>query len=231
MRIRPLQKEEPPHPLWEAASEKSIVHVDQNRQCGGQNHQYNQLFSEAAMKDKDKSEVGDSRPREFKVDKVFGPECSNADVYAHHVANLAQDVVNGFHGTVMAYGQTASGKTHTMRGSNSDKGIIPRAVEDIFSHIEACQEREFMLRVSYLELYNEQLKDLLDASSANLKTKEDPTSGQVYVEGLREEFVTSPQQILELMMLGESRRTFGATQMNATSSRCALLCLSSRNGS
>ena len=88
----------------------------------------------------------------YSLDHVFDSSCSTWRVYAVTTEEIIRKVVTGINGTVFAYGQTSSGKTHTMRGSTSEQGIIPLAVEDVFRHIEASQDREFLLRVSYMEV-------------------------------------------------------------------------------
>jgi centromeric protein E len=87
-------------------------------------------------------------------------------VYAKTTKGIIDSVVGGFNGTVFAYGQTSSGKTHTMQGCEGEPGIIPLAVKDVFEAIEASEGREFLVRVSYLEIYNEQMMDLLSKESA-----------------------------------------------------------------
>ncbi len=88
----------------------------------------------------------------YSLDHVFGPEWSTRAIYDKVAAGLLHQVIAGFNGTVFAYGQTSSGKTFTMRGSEEEQGIIPLAVADIFRLIEEHQEREFLLRVSYMEV-------------------------------------------------------------------------------
>lgn len=113
----------------------------------------------------------------YSLDNVFDEKWQNADVYAAVTGDLIKSVVEGFNATVFAYGQTSSGKTHTMRGTNEDPGIIPLAVSNIFNMIEATQGREFLLRVSYMELYNEQINDLLAIENRNLQIHESPDRG------------------------------------------------------
>ncbi|GIL68311.1 hypothetical protein Vafri_21594 [Volvox africanus] len=126
-------------------------------------------------------------------------------------------MVNGFNSTVFAYGQTSSGKTHTMRGSHDSPGIIPLAVSEAFSLIEANESREYLIRVSYMEIYNEDINDLLAPENVKLPIKEGPYGP--YVCGLREDIVTSPEQVLELLTTGEANRHIGSTKMNEKSSR------------
>lgn len=112
-----------------------------------------------------------------------------------YMQGLIHSVVGGFNGTVFAYGQTSSGKTHTMRGTSEDPGLIPKAVREVFNRITASPGREFLLRVAYLELYNEEFRDLLAPNSNHkLQLHEDPARG-IFVAGLHEELVTSPEQV------------------------------------
>ncbi|KAL2501919.1 P-loop containing nucleoside triphosphate hydrolase superfamily protein [Forsythia ovata] len=121
-------------------------------------------------------------------------------------------------GTVFAYGQTSSGKTHTMRGSALEPGVIPLAVYDLFNIIHEEMDREFLLRMSYMEIYNEEINDLLAPEHRKLQIHESLDRG-IFVAGLREEIVASPDQVLELMEFGESHRHIGETNMNVYSSR------------
>ncbi|XP_052736070.1 kinesin-like protein KIN-7E, chloroplastic isoform X3 [Vigna angularis] len=120
-------------------------------------------------------------------------------------------------GTVFAYGVTSSGKTHTMHGEQKSPGIIPLAVKDVFSIIQETPGREFLLRVSYLEIYNEVINDLLDPIGQNLRIREDAQG--TYVEGIKEEVVLSPAHALSLIATGEEHRHVGSNNFNLVSSR------------
>ncbi|XP_052153063.1 kinesin-like protein KIN-7E, chloroplastic isoform X2 [Oryza glaberrima] len=120
-------------------------------------------------------------------------------------------------GTVFAYGVTSSGKTHTMHGEQKSPGIIPLAVKDVFSIIQDTPGREFLLRVSYLEIYNEVINDLLDPIGQNLRIREDAQG--TYVEGIKEEVVLSPAHALSLIASGEEHRHVGSNNFNLVSSR------------
>jgi centromeric protein E len=88
----------------------------------------------------------------YMLDHIFSPKQSTRELYATTTQGLIQKLVHGFNSTVFAYGQTSSGKTHTMRGTPDEPGIIPMAVQEVFSLIEQSQDREFLLRVSYMEV-------------------------------------------------------------------------------
>ncbi|TVU24716.1 hypothetical protein EJB05_27169, partial [Eragrostis curvula] len=154
----------------------------------------------------------------FAFDHVFDGATTNEQVYAALVKALIHSAVDGFNGTAFAYGQTSSGKTFTMNGSDTDPGIIPRAVRDVFNTARQAEDREFLIRVSYMEIYNEEINDLLTLEGQKLRIHESLERG-VYVAGLREEIVNSAEQVFELLQLGEANRHFGETNMNVRSSR------------
>ncbi|KAJ3675657.1 hypothetical protein LUZ60_004699 [Juncus effusus] len=154
----------------------------------------------------------------FSFDHVLDDGTTNTMVYDLNVKSIIQAAINGFNGTAFAYGQTSSGKTYTMNGSEKDPGIIPLAIKDIFDTVHTTMEREFLIRVSYMEIYNEEINDLLKLENQKLPIHENLDRG-VYVSGLREEIVNDSEQVLELLRLGEANRHFGETNMNSRSSR------------
>ncbi|KAK9664426.1 hypothetical protein RND81_14G041000 [Saponaria officinalis] len=154
----------------------------------------------------------------FDFDRIFGEDCKTKEVYESRTKEIVAAAVRGFNGTVFAYGQTNSGKTHTMRGSSGEPGVIPLAVQEIFDIIDKVPDREFLLRMSYMEIYNEEINDLLAPEHRRLQVHESLERG-IYVAGLREEIVASPEQVLDLMDFGESHRHFAETNMNLHSSR------------
>ncbi|CDR99390.1 hypothetical protein [Sporisorium scitamineum] len=119
----------------------------------------------------------------FQFDKLITGSQTTDDMYHSHIAPVVRAAMEGYNGTVFAYGQTGSGKTHTMSGSDTEPGVIPRAVQQVFQMIGDEPDREFLLRVSYLEIYNETLKDLLaplpplaGSSGTTLQTTDRPAS-------------------------------------------------------
>jgi centromeric protein E len=136
--------------------------------------------------------------------------------------------MEGYHGTVFAYGMTGTGKTFSMQGTATSPGVIPLAITDIFSYIRETPSREFLLRVSYLEIYNEKIHDLLSTPPAGtgpgvpqqeeIKLREDSKRG-VYASPLKEEIVQSPTQLLRVIARGDHARRTSSTQFNARSSR------------
>jgi centromeric protein E len=156
--------------------------------------------------------------RSYTFDRVFSPHEQTESVYAHLVKPILDGAVDGINGTIFAYGQTSSGKTHTMEGRKEDPGVIPLCVKDLFAHIAERPEREFLIRASYVEIYNEVVRDLLNPAATNLKVHEHHQKG-VYVGGLSEEVVTSASQLTRLMERGAMVRRVGATNLNERSSR------------
>ncbi|KAK4277386.1 hypothetical protein QN277_015393 [Acacia crassicarpa] len=154
----------------------------------------------------------------YAFDHVFDESSTNASVYDLLTKDIINAAVEGFNGTAFAYGQTSSGKTYTMNGSETDPGIIPRAVEDIFRKIQMASDREFLIRVSYMEIYNEEINDLLVVENQKLQIHESLERG-IFVAGLRQEIVNNAEQVLNLIKAGEVNRHFGETNMNARSSR------------
>ncbi|KAF7546934.1 hypothetical protein G7046_g9161 [Stylonectria norvegica] len=158
-------------------------------------------------------------------DNVFATHDNNSRVYDHIAKRLVRRVMEGYHGTVFAYGMTGTGKTFSMQGTASSPGVIPLAITDIFSYIRETPSREFLLRVSYLEIYNEKIHDLLNMTGVGgggpqdeIKLREDSKRG-VYATPLKEEIVQSPTQLLRVIARGDQARRTASTQFNARSSR------------
>jgi centromeric protein E len=153
----------------------------------------------------------------YGYDRVFGPKTTTEAVYDVAARPVVKGAMEGINGTVFAYGVTSSGKTHTMHGDQNCPGIIPLAIKDVFSLIQDTPGREFLLRVSYLEIYNEVINDLLDPTGQNLRVREDAQG--TYVEGIKEEVVLSPGHALSFIAAGEEHRHVGSNNFNLFSSR------------
>ncbi|KAL3529251.1 hypothetical protein ACH5RR_008573 [Cinchona calisaya] len=153
-----------------------------------------------------------AQPVPFTFDKVFCPESLTETVY-DGVKSVALSALMGINATIFAYGQTSSGKTYTMRG------ITEKAVNDIYMHILNTPEREFRIKISGLEIYNENVRDLLNSESGrHLKLLDDPEKGTV-IEKLVEETVNDDQHLRSLISICEAQRQVGETALNDTSSR------------
>ncbi|XP_020600098.1 kinesin-like protein KIN-7K, chloroplastic isoform X2 [Phalaenopsis equestris] len=153
----------------------------------------------------------------YAFDRVFGPSTTSQVIYDVAARPVVKAAMEGINGTVFAYGVTSSGKTHTMHGDQNCPGIIPLAIKDVFSIIQDTPGREFLLRVSYLEIYNEVINDLLDPTGQNLRVREDAQG--TYVEGIKDEVVLSPGHALSFIAAGEEHRHVGSNNFNLFSSR------------
>uniref|UniRef100_A0A1E1X3M0 Kinesin-like protein n=1 Tax=Amblyomma aureolatum TaxID=187763 RepID=A0A1E1X3M0_9ACAR len=158
----------------------------------------------------------------YVYDKVFKPNATQEKVYSEAAKAIVKDVLMGYNGTIFAYGQTSSGKTHTMEGVLGDpysQGIIPRIINDIFNHIYSMDENiEFHIKVSYFEIYLDKIRDLLDVTKTNLSVHEDKNRVP-FVKGATERFVTSPEEVMEVIDEGKANRHIAVTNMNEHSSR------------
>ncbi|VUZ48819.1 unnamed protein product [Hymenolepis diminuta] len=162
------------------------------------------------------------RDKTYAFDHVFQPKTQQVDVYNTVAKPIVADVLNGYNGTIFAYGQTASGKTFTMEGVLGDQtlqGIIPRIVHDIFNHIYNMEEYlEFHIKVSYFEIYLDKIRDLLDVTKNNLSVHEDKNRVP-YVKGATERFVSTPEDVFDVIDEGKANRHVSVTNMNEHSSR------------
>ncbi|XP_034461915.1 kinesin family member 4 [Hippoglossus hippoglossus] len=163
----------------------------------------------------------------FTYDYVFDPNAEQEEVYSTAVSPLLSGLFKGYHATVLAYGQTGSGKTFSMGGTytsaqenDSSVGVIPRVIQRIFQESEKRKDSDFSLAVSYLEIYNEDILDLLSSSKdkPSISIREDPKDG-IKIVGLTERKVFTAQEMVGCLEVGNSARTVGSTAMNAASSR------------
>ena len=147
------------------------------------------------------------------------------DVYNITAKQAVQSVLEGYNSTIFCYGQTGTGKTYTMEGftyesKNPNRGIIQRTIQDIFNFIETTSDSntKFIIRASFLQIYNENISDLLKSDKKNLQIREDKKKG-IYVDLLSEWAVRSPLDLYALLRRGGGSRTTSATYMNDVSSR------------
>ncbi|RHY24919.1 hypothetical protein DYB32_008624, partial [Aphanomyces invadans] len=166
-----------------------------------------------------------SAPQAFTFDSVFGEESTQQQVFDEVARPVVADIMEGYNATIFAYGQTSSGKTFTMEGASIDdealRGIIPRTATELFARLmEADENMEFVVKVSYIEIYMERIRDLLDPykTKINLQVREDNDKG-IYVDGVTELCVTSDDELLSTMRSGAANRAVAATGMNEGSSR------------
>ncbi|XP_075256672.1 uncharacterized protein LOC142349142 [Convolutriloba macropyga] len=164
----------------------------------------------------------DKPDKKYNFDAVIGPNFTQAQVYDTAAKHVLEDVLNGYNGTIFAYGQTASGKTFTMEGALKDKenqGIIPRLVLAVFKYIEDTGGWNFTIQIAYFEIYNERIKDLLNPNTGdNLPISEDRKK-RPYVKNLTEISAGSPKEVMKYIESGKKNRVVGKTNMNEHSSR------------
>ncbi|KAI0356411.1 kinesin-domain-containing protein [Trametes cingulata] len=159
-------------------------------------------------------------PQDFRFDEILtGSE--NKPVYNAVARSHVCAAMDGYNAVVFAYGQTASGKTFTLSGDEDQPGIIPRAMKDVFAYIRRTPNREYLLRCSYLEIYNETIHDLLapPSSSVSQPVQIQGTGANIVLTPLREEVVTSLKGVHEVLQRGEGNRRTASTDWNERSSR------------
>ncbi|XP_017859392.1 PREDICTED: kinesin-like protein KIN-7I isoform X1 [Drosophila arizonae] len=157
---------------------------------------------------------GQSEPCVF--DYVFDQDTNNQIVFDCMAKHIIEACMKGFNGTIFAYGQTSSGKTYTMMGDEQNPGVMVLAAKEIFKQIARHNDRDFLLRVGYIEIYNEKIYDLLNKKNQDLKIHE--SNGMVHVN-CEECIITSEEDLLQFLCMGNKERTVGETNMNERSSR------------
>ncbi|XP_038282563.1 LOW QUALITY PROTEIN: kinesin-like protein KIF15 isoform X1 [Canis lupus familiaris] len=169
-------------------------------------------------------------PKTFTFDHVADMQTTQESVFSTVAKGIVESCMSGYNGTIFAYGQTGSGKTFTMMGpSESDhfshnlRGVIPRSFEYLFSLIDREKEKagagkSFLCKCSFIEIYNEQIYDLLDSASAGLYLREHIKKG-VFVVGAVEQAVTSAAEAYQVLSGGWRNRRVASTSMNRESSR------------
>ncbi|RSH83216.1 uncharacterized protein EHS24_006883 [Apiotrichum porosum] len=212
-RFRPMNRMEN-----EAKSEKCVDITDDNLTV--------QMKSAGSLAgpEKDDDRLGANHPLlGFSFDRVFDTDTRQDEIFNFGVKGIVEDVMTGFNGTLFCYGQTGSGKTFTMMGADIEntelKGLIPRITEQIFASILSADNNiEYTVKVSYMEIYMEKIKDLLAPHNDNLSIHEDKARG-VYVKGLTDVYVGSEAEVFQVMKAGGASRAVSSTNMNAESSR------------
>ncbi|XP_009884328.1 PREDICTED: kinesin-like protein KIF19 [Charadrius vociferus] len=160
-----------------------------------------------------------SREKTFVFDMVFDHRATQEEVYVSTTKSLIEGVISGYNATIFAYGPTGAGKTYTMLGTDCEPGIYIRTLDDLFKALEAtAEEMEYTVSMSYLEIYNEVIRDLLNPSSGFLDLRED-SRGSIQIAGITEVSTTNAQEIMQLLTKGNKQRTQEPTAANKTSSR------------
>jgi kinesin family protein 18/19 len=158
-----------------------------------------------------------SKEQQYAFDYAFNKNSQQADVYESSAKFLIPGILEGYNATVFAYGATGAGKTHTMLGSDMDPGIMVRTLADLFASINNISDSKFKVRLNYVEIYNETLRDLLN-NGATLELREDPNKGCT-LAGVNDVEVADSREVFKLLMKGNKLRTTESTNVNETSSR------------
>ena len=157
----------------------------------------------------------------FTYDHIYPMESNQSEIFEETSKEVVKSVLKGYNGTIFAYGQTGTGKTYTMVGdfkNQKDKGIIPHAFDYIFEQTKQDKEHKYNILISFIQIYIEQIQDLLDPSKKDIRIREDPDNG-VYLEGVTWVKVSSTDECCQVFLKGEENRATHATLMNAHSSR------------
>lgn len=175
------------------------------------NHGWSQV-SDTSIRNQRTQEV-------YQFDRVFAGDSTTREIFDSSVKDIVHAAMDGINQTVFAYGQTSSGKTHTMKGySPQERGLIPLSVQEIFSHAESVPGRTFEISCSYIEIYNESVNDLIEPTNKNLDVRESIANG-IYINRLTETKVNGFDQVMQLMAKGDEFRSIAATKLNELSSR------------
>ena len=137
-----------------------------------------------------------SNERQYVFDATFGADSTQQEVYEKTTKSLIQSVLDGFHATVFAYGATGSGKTYTMVGTPEHPGCMARALNELFETMEKATEAVYKVTMSYLEIYNENIRDLLNPSSGHLELRDDSRGKNITVAGLSEVATKNTEEVI-----------------------------------
>ena len=172
------------------------------------------VSTESSINNKKSNQI---KEKQFFFDYVFDKTSSQQKIYENTTKNLLSGLIDGFNATVFAYGATGSGKTYTMLGTSKEMGIMPRSVSDLFKILNNYKNKDYKIEVSYIEIYNEIIRDLL-AEGNMIDLHEDPVKGVVLL-GVREIEVENTENFYDVLFSGNKRRTTRSTNNNETSSR------------
>jgi kinesin family protein 18/19 len=207
VRTRPLSKKEKEidsRPILEILEGKVVVLIDPVS---------DQAVPEEAFR------INRTKERQYAFDFAFSEDTPQLEVYQNTTNFLLDGVLKGYNATVFAYGPTGAGKTYTMLGTAEKPGLMLMTIVDLFCKAEELEDsRVYKIKLSYLEIYNEVLRDLIHPSKEVMDLREDPQKGMV-VAGLSEIMPTSPEEVVSAIRLGNKRRTCEPTEANQTSSR------------
>merc|ERR1712045_299173 len=166
-----------------------------------------------------------SNDRQYVFDATFGADSTQQEVYVKTTQPLIQSVLEGYNATVFAYGATGSGKTYTMVGTPEHPGCMALALNELFETMDRTTEVVFKVTMSYLEIYNENIRDLLNPTSGHLDLRDDSKGRNITVAGLSEVTTKNTEEVMRLLQKGNKERTQEPTAANKTSSRSHALLM------
>ena len=159
------------------------------------------------------------KEKTYAFDYAFSQDVDQQYIFERTTKFLIEGVMNGFNATVFAYGATGAGKTYTMMGEEDNDGLMLLSIQELFDQMDrVSSEMDYQLKISYIEVYNENIKDLLNDKNPNLDLREDSTRG-IIVAGVTEIMTTNTDEIMHLLREGNKLRTKEATHANESSSR------------
>lgn len=168
---------------------------------------------------------GGVREKQYAFDFVFDENAEQKAVFEQTTKFLIEGITDGFNASIFAYGATGAGKTYTMLGKPKDQGIFGYTFEELFINMETqSKEKEFKIKMSFIEIYNENIYDLLLQGEKPLELREDATKG-IHVSGVSEIRAESTKEVLELLHIGNQNRSTESTDANDESSRSHAILL------
>ena len=217
IRVRPLSKKE-----LEDSDYKTISIISKDTLIISIPTEYS-FNEEKKNKSEKKINVTKEKQATFKYDFVFDENINQSQIYKYTSSNLIKQVIDGYNATIFAYGATGTGKTYTMLGYGVNVGIMIRAIKDMFLIVNINKDKKYIIKISYIEIYNEIIKDLLnannnDGSCANIDLRSDPKKG-IVLQGVQFINVSNEDEAYNLILKGNKRRTEKTTEFNEKSSR------------
>jgi len=207
VRARPLSKKEKESDSFEVVEileGKVVILLDPNLD---------------APKPEEAFRVNRTKEKQYAFDFAFDKNVTQQEVYQKTTGFLLEGVISGFNATVFAYGSTGAGKTYTMLGDQTSPGLMLMTIAELYRSMNANSfERRYKVKLSYLEIYNENIRDLLSGGTEQLEIWEDPIKG-ITVSGLTELQAESAEEVISMVQVGNTRRTCEPTKANETSSR------------
>ncbi|KAL4469467.1 hypothetical protein ABPG74_004720 [Tetrahymena malaccensis] len=216
IRLRPLLRPQEDEEAWDINKKTQQIYslIDQKSSLVNNN----EITENMSLKDRKRLIEAGNNSIFFTFDNMEGPEVRTQTIYNKMGKHIINSVLEGYHGSILCYGQTTSGKTFTMLGQPENPGILPCSIRDIFNLIQKQTNEEFNVWVSYMEIYNENINDLLAPQQQNLKIIEDSKWGTI-VQGLKMQRVWNFEQAIVLMNYGEEHRKYRETSIHEHSSR------------